>query len=136
MHGTIKSTERVEITLRDVAGGSTQNIFIDVIDSYLSRRWLESLIDVVHRDLHLEKNYCFLGFPNAERNGSYLCDQINRSISVINSSGLDYQIDDWFHLDDLLSPGNVGESLPGLRLNHDRFNRLHRYFEDLQGVVH
>jgi hypothetical protein len=29
--------------------------------------------------------------------------------------------------------GEVGNGKPGLRLNHDPMNRLHRYFEDLQG---
>jgi hypothetical protein len=30
--------------------------------------------------------------------------------------------------------GPVGSGLPGLAINHDHFNQLHRYFEDLQGT--
>jgi len=33
----------------------------------------------------------------------------------------------------IILDGDVGEGKPGLKLNHEPMNRLHRYFEDLQG---
>lgn len=126
MTGMNKSIERITVTLRDQVQGGHHEIYIDVFDHSLSRRWLEALTHTIQQNLHLEKNYCFLGFPKSRRDGEYLCDEINRSIAAINRANLDYRIDDHFALDDLMSLD--------FRLNHDRLNLLHRYFEDLQGV--
>jgi hypothetical protein len=68
-----------------------------------------------------------LGFPNGDRTPEYICDQINTSIDAVNSSGIGYQIDDYYSVDN-----TVGAEW---RLNHDRMNHLHRYFEDLQGTA-
>jgi hypothetical protein len=67
-----------------------------------------------------------MGFDVSDRTPEYICEQINRSISAINSSGIGYSIDDSFTVSN-----TVGQEY---QLNHDRMNRLHRYFEDLQGV--
>jgi len=46
-----------------------------------------------------------------------------------------YKIDDYFDKELVIQQGPIGdgEKNPGLRLNHEPMNRLHRYFEDLQG---
>lgn len=134
MNGTNKSIERIEIVLRDVTSGTQMPIRIDVLDNSLAHRWLDALVDVIRRKLHLEKNYCFLGFPHSPRDGQYLCDQINRSIAAIDQANLGYTIQENFTLESTLQDGAVGDGLPGLKLNADKFNRLHRWFEDLQGV--
>jgi hypothetical protein len=74
----------------------------------------------------LEKNYCFLGFPDGARSGGLIVAEINRSIVAIQHSGLGYFLDDHFTL-----ANSINEDLS---INHDHFNRLHRYFEDLQGT--
>jgi hypothetical protein len=81
---------------------------------------------VLENQLLLQKNYCFLGWSDSARDGEFLCQQINQSIKAINHSAIGYQIDDHFSLQDCLDPD--------LRIRSQRFNRLHRYFEDLQGV--
>lgn len=134
MDGIHQLIERVELTLRNQTRDLTHKINIDVFDSALGQRWLTALIDVVKQELHLEKNYCFLGFPFSSRDGSLLCEKINQSIQAINAADLGYHINDEFVLENLMLSGPVGDGLPGLTLDHDRFNRLHRYFEDLQGV--
>jgi hypothetical protein len=101
-------------------------VYIDVWDHNLSRKWLTALNTLVTDQYHLEKNYCWFGFPDAERNGQYICQKINNSIAEINAANLGYQIDDVFTLENTVDPD--------LRLRHDKFNQLHRYFEDLQGV--
>jgi hypothetical protein len=128
----MKILEQIEIDLRGEHG--ILKVYIDIWDNNLGRKWLEALDDLIRHDYHLEKNYCFLGFSDSPRNGEFLCDQINLSISKINSANLGYHIDDMFVISEVLEQGETGEGLPGRRVNKDRFNRLHRYFEDLQGT--
>jgi hypothetical protein len=101
-------------------------VYIDVSDNSLSRKWLTALNKLIKDNYHLEKNYCFFGFPDGPRNGAYLIDEINRSITAINASDIGYYINDEFKLNTVLDGDR--------KIQHDRFNQLHRYFEDLQGV--
>lgn len=119
--------DSIEIDLR----GKDHNIltvYIDVADNSLSRKWLRALNDIIQNDLHLEKNYCWLGWAESDRNPEYLCTQINRSIHAVNSANLGYIIQDFF------SPSNV-ISLDTDGVDHEHMNHLHRYFEDLQGTT-
>jgi hypothetical protein len=100
-------------------------VYIDVDDNSLSRKWLSALNHLLQNNYHLEKNYCWLGWTEHARNLEYLCTQANRSINAVNASDLGYKISDWF------APANVVAS--DLDVDHDHMNRLHRYFEDLQG---
>ena len=118
--------DHIEIDLRG-ADHNILTVHIDVADNSLSRKWLAALNDIIHNDLHLEKNYCWLGWTESARNAEFLCTQINRSINAINSSSLDYRIQNFF------SPANVIQK--DLDINHDRMNQLHLYFEDLQGTA-
>ena len=118
--------DSIEIDLRSV-DNQILTVYIDVADNSLSRKWLTALNDIVHTGLHLEKNYCWLGWTESARTAEYLCTQINRSIQAINASTLDYRIQDFF------SPGTVMQA--DLGINHVQMNQLHRYFEDLQGTA-
>lgn len=101
-------------------------VYVNIFDNSLSRKWLLALDNLLTENYHLEKNYCFLGFADGPRNGAYLVQQINNSIQAINNSGLDYKIDD--HFTEENSIDHIG------KVNHEHFNQLHRYFEDLQGT--
>lgn len=118
--------DQVQIVLRNRDSGQCRSLWIDVWDNSLSHIWLQALDKVLSQALFLQKNYCFLGFAEAPRNGRFLCDEINRSISHINSAHLGYVISDQFVLEHCIDDD--------MQIQHDRFNRLHRYFEDLQGV--
>jgi hypothetical protein len=102
-------------------------VYIDVADNSLSRKWLGALNDIIQRGLHLEKNYCWLGWAESARNPEYLCTQINRSIHAINSANLNYNIQDFF------APANTIDRMGAVNQAH--MNQLHRYFEDLQGTA-
>jgi hypothetical protein len=120
----MKLLDQIEIDI-----GTPNNlltVYIDVWDHSLSRKWLTALNHLIADQYHLEKNYCWVGFPDSERNGYYMCRQINNSIAEINAADLGYQIDDVFTLENTVDTD--------LKLRHDKFNQLHRYFEDLQGV--
>ena len=118
--------DQIEIDLRS-SDNQILTVYIDVDDNSLSRKWLAALNDIVQRNLHLEKNYCWLGWAESVRNPEYLCTQINRSINAINSASLEYTIQDFF------SPANTITKDDGI--DHTHMNYLHRYFEDLQGTA-
>jgi hypothetical protein len=117
--------DQIEIELR-ARNDKTLTVYFDVYDSSLARKWLGSLNHLLVNDYHLEKNYCFFGFSKGDRTGPVILDQINSSIQAINDSDLDYKINDFFSMENCL-----GEQR---RFIHEKFNHLHRYFEDLQGV--
>jgi len=132
----MKILEQIEIDLRS-RQDVVKTVYIDVYDNSLSRKWLGSLNDLLSKDYHLEKNYCFLGFAEGERHGEVILDQVNRSIEAINVAGLGYVINDYFSMENTIESGPVGPigtGSKGRSLIHSKFNNLHRYFEDLQGV--
>ena len=118
--------DSIEIDLRG-SDDKILTVYIDIADNSLSRKWLSALNDIIQNDLHLEKNYCWLGWAESARNPEYLCTQINRSIHAINSATLGYVIQDFF------SPANTIADNGGIV--HEHMNHLHRYFEDLQGTA-
>ena len=128
----MKILEQIEIDLKGIDDILT--VYVEVWDNSLGHKWLSAINNLLMQNYHLEKNYCFLGFADSARNGDYLCKQINYSISAINSANLGYAIDDTFDMQTVLTQGDVGDGLPGRRINSNRFNKLHRYFEDLQGT--
>jgi hypothetical protein len=134
MSGGNQYLDQIVMNLRNHRTGKLLPVYIDVFDNSLSRKWLNAINDLLERDLHLEKNYCFVGFNNSQRNLGYICNQINKTFEYINSADIGYTIDDYFSPDGAVTPGPVGSMQPGMRVNHDKFNQLHSYFEDLQGV--
>ena len=118
--------DQIEIDLRG-SDDKILTVYIDIADNSLSRKWLSALNDIIQNDLHLEKNYCWLGWAESIRNPEYLCTQLNRSIHAINSATLGYVIQDFF------SPANTIADNGGIV--HEHMNQLHRYFEDLQGTA-
>lgn len=125
MSGGNQYIDTVEIVLRDGRYNSFHTIYIDIFDNSLSRKWLRELNNVIGNNLHLEKNYCFLGFPFSQRDGAYILDQVNKSVQAINDAGIGYYINDNFTLE------NTRDSRG--KILQDRLNLLHKYFEDLQG---
>jgi hypothetical protein len=121
MNGTNPLLDQITITLNN-----TLKIYVDIYDNSLSRKWLPALNNLLINNYHLEKNYCWFGFADSPRNGTYLLEQINASIAHINSAKLGYTIADHYNMSNSVSEtGGV---------DHEHLNQLHRYFEDLQGV--
>jgi hypothetical protein len=116
--------DEIKMTLRSSAG-QTFNVYIDVEDNSLSRKWLSALNHLLLQNFHLEKNYCWMGFVESDRTVHYICNQINFSVMAINAANIGYKITEQFN------PDNVIQT--NLDINHSKTNRLHRYFEDLQG---
>lgn len=137
MSGTSQLLDQIEIDLIDTNTNHLLTVYIDAYDSSLGRKWLSALNHLLANNYHLEKNYCFFGFIESERNAKYILDQINQSIQAINLANLGYTIDDYFSMENTIQsgdPGPLGQGTPGMMIVADKFNHLHRYFEDLQGV--
>ena len=136
----------VKVTLRDPLDREKQLVYTIIPeDNELSRDWQQALVDILQKNLHLEKNFCFLGFPHSPRTVPYLCDQLNWFVTVINyynrtgkwqAAGLDpYWIEEIFTTDTVRFPNLVELGDKQFRIKHEIFNRLHNHFERLQGTV-
>ena len=133
-------SDKVEVGLVD------QSYYFSVYDTSFGRRWLRALKDNLIQKRILEKNFCFLGFADSNRNLKHLVDELNKNITQINSFLFDppYEKIHPFVTDDFQYSSKlpVGKAIngdtsktPGKRLKHEACNTLHRYFEDLQGTA-
>ena len=126
--------DRVEILLRNKMG-FVLPVFFDVYDNSLSRKWLRAFNDLLDNKLHLEKNYCFFGFPDSARNLDFLASEINRTIAGINGSSINYVIKDHFTVANMTHTHYSERAQADIiDINHEKFNQLHLYFEETQGV--
>lgn len=144
MSGTTLSP--VKVTLRDPLNRSdTITYTIIPENNQLAQDWLVALKEILISDLHLEKNFCFLGFPHNPRTVEYLCDNLNKYVTWINyhnacgawqAAGLDpYWIEEYFSDNTVRFPNDAALGTKQFRIKHDILNRLHNHFEVLQGTV-
>ena len=146
----------VKVTLRNPLDKKDQLDYYIVVDEHpLAKEWIASLKEILSSDLRIQKEFCFLGFPNSARTLEYLCDRLNHEIEIINNydytqHGLpDYVIEEWFHPNVVRFPKSYAveskrvwitndeperEEL-GLRIKHEVMNQLHNHFELLEGTV-
>jgi len=118
---------KITVTLRNPLDFKDQiKYYIIPDDSLLARDWTEALKEILIKGDHLEKNFCFLGFPHSARDIPYLCKSLNESIDTINNFFDDYKIEEVY------TPETVRF---GIEVNHELLNKLHNHFEILQGTV-
>jgi hypothetical protein len=120
---------KVVVTLRNPNNKEdTLDYIINVSDTPMGELWYTALKDLLRTGKYLEKNFCFLGFPDNPRSIEYICNELNKAADQINKFfGSDYNIDEVYtptfiqKLDK--SPNQVA------------MNVLHNHFERLQGTV-
>ncbi len=134
MTGTKTLLDQIELDLKNDATGELLTVYIDTYDSSLSRKWLAALNELVRKQYHLEKNYCFVGFADSARSPEYIMNQVNMCIDYINKSDCGYHIDDYYSVENTIHPGPIVPGSPAGGLMHNKLNQLHRYFEEVQGV--
>ena len=65
-------------------------------DIPLAHAWRSALAEILERGLHLEKNFCFMGFPKQTRGLHAMAGELNTHIKRINNSDLGYRIEEYF----------------------------------------
>ncbi len=99
-------------------------------ENQLAKDWIEALKELLKEGNLIEKNFCFMGFPNSSRTIHYLCGELNDAVNVINNFFSDY------YIDDIYTPENViAFDYADNGINHELLNKLHNHFEILQGTV-
>jgi hypothetical protein len=103
---------------------------IQVQDHLLAQDWTVALQKLLTSGKLLEKNFCFMGFPNTARTIPYLCNELAQAVATINQYFPDYQITESYTPDTV-----VGFDYADNGINHAVLNKLHNHFEVLQGTV-
>ena len=121
---------KVIVTLRNPLDKTdTLDYIIDVYDTPMGLNWYNALRDILIRDLYLEKNFCFLGFPDSARDLTYICEELNCAVKQINGF---FNPDDYY-IGQTFTPTTLQQD--DLGPNQTMFNVLHNHFEHLQGTV-
>ena len=124
-------------------GLTNKSYYFQVYDTPLGHRWLDALKDNLKQKRILEKNFCFLGWADSERDLNYLVGELNTNVAQINSFSFDppyekihpFRADDFQYSASLPIGRDIDGYFPGLKLKHEACNLLHRYFEELQGTA-
>ena len=95
----------------------------------MGRLWFDALQDALVRNLYLEKNFCFLGFPDSARNLEYICKEIKWATDQINS----YFSPEEYRISEKFTPATMRPD--GSNPDQTVMNILHNHFEHLQGTV-
>jgi hypothetical protein len=101
-------------------------VYIEPNSSELALDWQVALAKELMKNTPLEKNYCWHGWSDTQRDLVYLCEQLNQHIKRLNDNLEGYETIDY--VDNL-------EVFKDLKINHDILNRVHNHFEHLQGTV-
>lgn len=119
----------VKVVLRNPLEKSQQVEYkIAVNDSPIGKLWYSALVDLLKQNKYLEKNFCFLGFPNSQRDMEYICQEL---------SWAKHKINDFFRGEYTIEENFVPSTLrpDGINPDQNLMNQLHNHFEHLQGTV-
>lgn len=140
------ASNQVRITLSN-ARQEKLSYTITAADNSLARDWLTALNQILEQRLHLNKSFCFLGFPKSDRDLNYLCSTMNQAIYTVNTYDWTQhnlepvRIEDWFCPDSVRfgleyqAPQHMYPSMLYYSTKHELMNRIHNHFEKLQGTV-
>ena len=146
---------KVTVTLRNpLDHNDLLEYYIIPNDTKLAQDWIIALKQTLQSKKLLEKNFCFMGFPQSARTLEYLCDQTNIAVETINRFDFttyklsNYVIEEWFCPDTVrfsltypieytTTSSATSEDRLGLGMQpkHSILNQLHVHFERLQGTV-
>jgi hypothetical protein len=113
----------------------TRDVFIIPKDAPIGRKWIEKLTHCLNNDLKVEKNYCWVGWPDSPRNLEYLTAQLRGFVATINgyNEAPHCLWSEPYYITEIYTAETVITN--DYDVNHDLFNKLHHHFEVLQGQV-
>ena len=103
--------------------------YIDVHDTPIGKLWYTALQELLDKNNYLEKNFCFLGFPDSARDLDYICRELKWATDQINSF---FEPED-YRISEVFTPATLRPD--GINPDQDIMNILHNHFEHLQGTV-
>jgi len=95
----------------------------------MGHKWYAALQDILRQNKYLEKNFCFLGFPDSARDLNFICKELNWAADKINDF-----FKEEYRIEEIYTPGFLRDELT-LAPNQPAMNILHLHFEHLQGTV-
>jgi hypothetical protein len=113
-------------------------IYIEPNLSELATDWQVALSRELAKNSPLEKNYCWHGWPDTQRDLKYLCGELNKHIVQINyDQNINYEFIDYVEWQTVMLPftGIDEDGKRGGEVNHEVMNKIHNHFEHLQGTV-
>ena len=122
-------------------------VYIQPNKSELAQDWVMALRAELLKNSELEKNYCWHGWPDSQRDLAYLTRELSRHATIVNNfndtgiwqnAGLEtFVMQTDFTPDNVMNPitGIDEDGKRGGGVNHDVMNEVHNYFEHLQGTV-
>ena len=121
--------KQVKVVLRNPLNKTDQiDYTIDVNDTPMGDRWYAALQDILRQNKYLEKNFCFLGFPDSARDLDFICQELNWVKNQINS----FFDPDEYVITDEWTPALL---CADRGTNQQVMNKMHNHFEHLQGTV-
>lgn len=120
----------VKVTLRNPLNKSEiLHYYIVPYDTPVSKLWYSALKELLINKNYLEKNFCFLGFPDSQRTLEFICQELTSAVDQINEF-----FKSEYHISETYTPYTMRDP-ETLRINQPLMNALHNHFEILQGVV-
>jgi hypothetical protein len=117
----------ITMTLRNpVSKRDLLPIYIETDNTELALDWQVALAKELMKNTPLEKNYCWHGWADTQRDLEYLCEQLNQHVKRLNDNLEGYETIEYVDEDEVFKD---------LEINHDIMNKIHNHFEHLQGTV-
>jgi len=119
--------DMITITLRDpVTKRDLLPVYIEPNATELAVDWQVALSKELAKNSPLEKNFCWHGWADTQRDLPYLCELLDQHIKRLNDNLEGYEKIDYVDEDEIFK---------NLEINHDIMNKVHNHFEHLQGTV-
>lgn len=103
----------------------TLDLRINLKNTTIASAWYNHCIKCLKQKLHIEKNFCWLGWPDTNRNVDFLKKKLTDCIDRINA----------FSSSNTVWEGYKIETNWTDISSHDALNQLHHHFEILMGQV-
>jgi hypothetical protein len=120
-------SKHIILTLQNPLDDSdTLDIKYNVMNTTIGNQWFQHCVDNVKSEPRLEKNFCWLGWPDPNRDVEYLAAKLNECVDTINEFADSNK--------DLWSNYRIDKNWTDIT-SDDALNQLHHHFEILMGQV-